>query len=130
MDWKRSPIRFMFLFSMSFFLKHWKRAIRWSCDKCSQYYCNKCYPTFASDYCPCLKHKMTLTFNPSFGGVYMNNFTCDMCFKEFQTTEGLWIDFDCNYSLCQNCQKEGNDIPKIIEDWESIYLNNTLNYYN
>ena len=92
--------------------------IRWSCEKCLQYYCNKCYPTFASDHCPCLKHKMTLTFNPSIGGTYIDNFTCDMCFKNFQTTEGMWIDIDCDYTMCQNCQKEGDedDIPKIIED--------------
>ena len=90
--------------------------LRWGCEQCKEFYCIQCYKTLSSDYCPCMKHKMNLTFSPSYGGYYINTLICDMCYKEIKTTNGMWIDLDCNYSVCQECQKEGNDVPSILED--------------
>ena len=85
--------------------------LRWGCEKCNEFYCIKCFKTLASDYCPSMRHKLNLTFTPSYGGHYITSFTCDMCYKGFKTTDGMWIDLECNYTLCQECQKEGNDVP-------------------
>ena len=90
--------------------------LRWECEKCNEFYCIKCFKTLASDYCPSMRHKLNLTFTPSYGGHYITSFTCDMCYKGFKTTDGMWIDLECNYTLCQECQKEGNDVPYILED--------------
>lgn len=90
--------------------------LRWECEKCNEFYCIKCFKTLASDYCPSMRHKLNLTFTPSYGGHYITSFTCDICYKGFKTTDGMWIDLECNYTLCQECQKEGNDVPYILED--------------
>ena len=90
--------------------------LRWGCEKCNEFYCIKCFKTLASDYCPSMRHKLNLTFTPSYGGHYITSFTCDICYKGFKTTDGMWIDLECNYTLCQECQKEGNDVPYILED--------------
>ena len=90
--------------------------LRWECEKCNEFYCIKCFKTLAIDYCPSMRHKLNLTFTPSYGGHYITSFTCDICYKGFKTTDGMWIDLECNYTLCQECQKEGNDVPYILED--------------
>ena len=90
--------------------------LRWGCEKCNEFYCIKCFKTLASDYCPSMRHKLNLTFTPSYGGHYITSFTCDICYKGFKTADGMWIDLECNYTLCQECQKEGNDVPYILED--------------
>ena len=90
--------------------------LRWGCEKCNEFYWIKCFKTLASDYCPSMRHKLNLTFTPSYGGHYITSFTCDICYKGFKTTDGMWVDLECNYTLCQECQKEGNDVPYILED--------------
>ena len=90
--------------------------LRWGCEKCNEFYCIKCFKTLASDYCPSMRHKLNLTFTPSYGGHYITSFTCDICYKGFKTTDGMWVDLECNYTLCQECQKEGNYVPYILED--------------
>lgn len=93
-----------------------KNTIRWGCMECDEYYCSVCFQVKANDYCPSNKHKLILTHSPNIGGHFIKTFNCDICTNGFNVSDGMWIDIDCNYTLCPQCKKDGDDVPYIIED--------------
>ena len=90
-----------------------KQPIRWACEKCQLYYCRFCIKLISDKYCP-RRHK--LKFSNQSTVDFFSNFTCDICFKKFETKNGVLYDKDCDLTICANCYYESNDIPEILED--------------
>ena len=89
------------------------RPIRWACEECKLYYCALCFRLIVDKYCP-KKHK--LKFYKQSQVDYFSNFTCDCCFKKFNTKDGMVSDKECNLTFCPLCYYDTSDIPEIMED--------------
>ena len=90
-----------------------KNPLRWECSKCNENYCSKCFDLIIDKVCP-LNHK--LKFYKLATVEFFSLFTCDKCFQQFQTKEGVFFDKECNLTICPNCYYDSCDIPDIIED--------------
>ena len=89
-------------------------VIRWNCDKCSTYYCCKCYPIIVNNKCPS-NHQLRFV-NKNNTDLFFSSYTCDRCYKSYLVDDGLYLDKDCNYTRCKNCYEESLIIPDLIED--------------
>ena len=88
-------------------------TIRWKCDKCNKIYCCKCYPIIVESKCP---NNHYLKETNKFSECNFNGFYCDKCFIHFNTSDGVFYDKECNYTIYLKCFKDASDIPDIIED--------------
>jgi len=89
-------------------------VIRWKCDKCETYYCCKCLPIIVNHKCP--NHHQLKCINKNSTEIFFNSYTCDRCYISFSVKDGLYLDKDCNYTICKKCYEESLIIPDNIED--------------
>ena len=88
-------------------------TIRWKCEKCDKIYCCKCFPILVDSKCP-INHNLKET--NKYSECNFTGFYCDKCFKHYNTSDGVYYDRECNYTICLKCFKDASDIPDIIED--------------
>ena len=87
--------------------------IRWSCEICKVHYCPECFKLTVDKYCP-KKHKLKYVRQNQID--FFSTYTCDYCFKKFESKDGLLYDKECNLTFCPHCCYESSDIPEILED--------------
>ena len=87
--------------------------LRWTCEDCQIFFCAICYKILSDKYCP-KKHR--LKFSKQNTVDFFSNYTCDYCFKKYDTKDGVLYDKDCNLTFCPKCYYDSCDIPDIIED--------------
>ena len=90
-----------------------ENPIRWRCSICNNYFCSLCLNLIMDKLCP-KKHKYKFYKQNLID--YFSYYTCDKCFKKFDTKEGVLFDKDCNVTVCLQCFCDSCDIPEIIED--------------
>ena len=88
--------------------------IRWKCDDCENYFCCKCLPIIVNSKCPS-GHQL-LYNNKTNAEIFFNSYTCDRCYKNFSISDGVYLDKECNYTICKNCYEDSLIIPDNIED--------------
>ena len=87
--------------------------IRWVCSKCNNYFCGICFNVIPDKICP-LKHKYKFYKQNTVD--YFDEYTCDQCFQNFLTKDGILFDKECSITFCPKCFSNTFDIPDYLED--------------
>lgn len=72
--------------------------IRWVCNECNEYYCQRCRPILKYFQCP-NNHLFVLNIDKF---IYLS-YTCDSCFETKDDIQNIFIDKICNVTFCRNC---------------------------